>query len=78
MASRATTIKVSPETRDRIRAFGGATHEATILDALDALDAERFWEQAERAAIWRDRHPDEAAAVAADAADWDDAIGRIG
>lgn len=49
----ATTVKVSTETRDRIKAFGGATLEETIVEALDALDQQRFWAQAERAAAWR-------------------------
>ncbi|MFP5489446.1 MAG: hypothetical protein ACLGHQ_14220 [Acidimicrobiia bacterium] len=49
----ATTVKVSTETRDRIKSFGGATLEETIIEALDALDEQRFWAQAERAAAWR-------------------------
>jgi hypothetical protein len=49
----ATTVKVSTETRDRIKSFGGATLEETIVEALDALDEQRFWAQAERAAAWR-------------------------
>jgi hypothetical protein len=52
----ATTIKVSVQTRDRIKARGGATHEATIVEALDALDRaddDEFWAQAEAAAAWR-------------------------
>lgn len=48
-----TTIKVSTDTRDRIRAHGGATYEETIVAALDALEADRFWGQAEAAAAWR-------------------------
>ncbi len=50
---RTTTIKVSVETRDRIRDLGGATHEETIIAGLDALETERFWAQAEAAAAWR-------------------------
>lgn len=46
-------MKVSIETRDRIKSFGGATLEETIVEALDALDEQRFWAQAERAAAWR-------------------------
>jgi hypothetical protein len=46
----ATTVKVSTETRDRIKSFGGATLEETIVAALDALDEQRFWAQAEAAA----------------------------
>ena len=58
----ATTVKVSEATRDRIRSFGGATLEATIVEALDALDEQRFWEQAERAAAaFRALPPDEQA-----------------
>ena len=54
---KSTTIKVLVETRDRIRSLGGETYEATIVDALDALDADRFWAQAEVAAEWRDSLP---------------------
>ena len=46
----ATTVKVSTETRDRIKSFGGATLEDTIIEALDALEEREFWAQAERAA----------------------------
>ena len=52
-----TTVKVSVETRDRLRSFGGATLEATIIEALDALEATRFWAQAETAAAWRRSRP---------------------
>lgn len=55
----ATTVKVSIETRDRLRSFGGATLEATIVEALDALEADRFWAQADAAAAWRRSLPDE-------------------
>ncbi len=48
-----TTIKVSTETRDRIRAYGGETYEATIIAALDAFDVAGFWAEAQRAAEWR-------------------------
>lgn len=48
-----TTVKVTTETRDRIRALGGDTYEDTIVAALDALEADRFWTQAEAAATWR-------------------------
>ena len=70
----ATTIKVSEETRDRIRSFGGSTHEETIIAALDALDADEFWAQADRARAWLDRRPDVRAELDAAAADWDAAI----
>ena len=53
-----TTIKVSVQTRERIRSFGGETHEETIIDALDALEAERFWQQAEEGRSWFDSLPD--------------------
>lgn len=53
-----TTIKVSVATRDRIRSFGGETHEETIIAALDALEAERFWRQAEHGRAWFDSLPD--------------------
>ena len=48
-----TTIKVSTETRDRIKSLGGETYEETILAALDAYEAAGFWAEAERAAAWR-------------------------
>jgi hypothetical protein len=48
-----TTIKLSVATRDRIRALGGETYEDTIVEALEILEAERFWTQAEAAAAWR-------------------------
>lgn len=47
------TVKLSVETRDRLLAYGGETYEATIVEALDALDAERFWTQADEATAWR-------------------------
>jgi hypothetical protein len=50
---KATTVKVSVATRERLRALGGATYEETITEALDALEADRFWAQAEKAATWR-------------------------
>lgn len=49
----ATTVKLSTETRDRIRAMGGATYEETIIEALDVLEEQRFWAQADAAAAWR-------------------------
>lgn len=55
----ATTIKLSVETRERLRAFGGATYEDTVVEALDALDANRFWAEAEAAAAWQARQPDD-------------------
>lgn len=55
----ATTVKVSTETRDRIKAFGRATLEDTIIEALDALEEREFWAQAERAAAWRATLSDE-------------------
>jgi hypothetical protein len=48
-----TTVKLSVETRDRIRALGGDTYEDTIVEALDVLEAARFWAQADAAAAWR-------------------------
>jgi hypothetical protein len=53
-----TTVKLSVETRDRIRALGGDTYEDTIVDALDVLEADRFWAQADAAAAWRRSLPD--------------------
>ena len=48
-----TTIKLSVETRDRIKALGGATYEETIVEALDSLESEEFWAEADRATAWR-------------------------
>lgn len=48
-----TTVKVSTETRDRIRALGDGTLEDTIVEALDALETDRFWAQADAAAAWQ-------------------------
>jgi len=48
-----TTIKLSVETRDRIRALGGDTYEDTIVEALDVLEADRFWAHADAAVAWR-------------------------
>ena len=48
-----TTIKLSVETRDRLKALGGATYEETIVEALDALAADRFWAEADAAGAWR-------------------------
>jgi hypothetical protein len=55
----ATTIKLSVETRDRIKAMGGETYEDTIIEALDALDKQRFWAQADAYVAWRDALPPE-------------------
>ncbi|HEV7722469.1 MAG TPA: hypothetical protein VGO60_14350 [Iamia sp.] len=55
----ATTIKLSVETRDRIKAMGGETYEDTIIEALDALDKQRFWEEADAAMAWRESLPPE-------------------
>ena len=54
-----TTIKLSVETRDRIRDLGGETYEETIIEALDALETDRFWAQAEAAAAWRASLPED-------------------
>lgn len=53
-----TTIKLSTETRDRIKAMGGDTYEDTIIEALAALESAQFWAEAERAAEWRRSQPD--------------------
>ena len=55
---KATTEKLSIETRDRIRALGGDTYEDTIIEALDALEADRFWVQADAAVDWRRSLPE--------------------
>ena len=54
-----TTVKLSVATRDRIRALGGDTYEDTIVEALDVLEAARFWAQADAAAAWRHSLPDD-------------------
>jgi hypothetical protein len=54
-----TTIKLSVATRDRIRELGGETYEETIVEALDALETDRFWAQAEAAAAWRTSLPED-------------------
>lgn len=48
-----TSIKVTTETRDRIRDLGGK-YEDTLTEALDLLEAARFWEQAEEGKRWLD------------------------
>jgi hypothetical protein len=74
-----TTVKLSTETRDRIRALGGATYEETIVAALDALEADRFWAQAEAAVAWRaSLSPEERARRSAAEADVDRAFDGIG
>jgi hypothetical protein len=74
-----TTIKLSVETRDRLRALGGATYEDTIVDALDLLEAERFWAEAEQAAAWqRSLGADERRRRAGAVADVDAAFDGIG
>lgn len=47
-----TTIKLSTDTRDRLRAMGGETYEETIIEALDALEAQQFWAEADAAEAW--------------------------
>lgn len=75
---KATTVKLSTQTRDRIRAFGGDTYEDTIVEALDALEATRFWAQADAATAWRQALPDEERArLAAREADVDRAFDGI-
>lgn len=76
----ATTMQVSEASRDRLRALGraGATLEQTLVEALDALERERFWAAAEAAQARRRAMPaDELAAVTAAEADvqrWLDAL----
>ena len=48
-----TSIKVTTETRDRIKNLGGK-YEETLTEALDLLEAARFWEQAEEGKRWLD------------------------
>jgi hypothetical protein len=54
-----TTIRLSVQTRDRIKAMGGDTYEDTIVEALDSLESAQFWAQAERAAEWRRSQPED-------------------
>lgn len=63
----ATTIKISIATRDRIKAMGGETYEDTIIEALDALDRKRFWDEADAAIRWRESLPPEERARIEDA-----------
>ena len=37
--------------------LGGSTFETTIVEALDVLEADRFWTQAEVAVQWRTSLP---------------------
>ena len=53
-----TTIKVSVATRDRLKSFGRATYEDAISEALDLLDAEQFWAEADAAAAARRALPE--------------------
>jgi predicted transcriptional regulator len=49
----ATTIKVSSQTRDRVKALGLARHksaDAVIQEALDELDRRLFWDEFDAAA----------------------------
>ena len=48
-----TSIKVTTDTRDRIKDLGGK-YEDTLTEALDLLEAARFWEQAEAGKRWLD------------------------
>lgn len=54
-----TTVKLTVATRERIRALGGDTYEDTIVEALDLLEAARFWAQADAALAWRNALSDE-------------------
>jgi len=49
-----TTIKLSVHTRDRLKSFGGATYEDTVVAALDALEATQFWSQVDAAVRCRE------------------------
>jgi hypothetical protein len=76
----ATSMQVSEASRDRLRALGrpGATLEDTLIEALDALEREQFWAEADAAeARRRAMSADELAAVGAAEADaqrWLDAL----
>ena len=51
----ATTMQLSEASRDRLRTLGrpGATLEETLVEALDALEREQFWAEAEAADVRR-------------------------
>ncbi len=67
------------KTRERIRALGGDTYEETIIQALELLEAERYWAQADDAAAWRPSLADQdRARLAASEADVDVAFDGIG
>ncbi len=73
-----TTIKVSVETRDRLKEYGGDTYEDTILEALELLDERDFWAQADKALAWRRSLPPERRAeIEAREAELDAALDRI-
>jgi hypothetical protein len=75
---KSTTVKVSIETRERIRALGGETCDETINEALDALEAERFWSQVDAAVARRNALSDaERAAYDARIAEIDAAFSGI-
>lgn len=46
-----TSIKVTNETRARMKDLGGK-YEGTLTEALDLLEGARFWEQAEAGKQW--------------------------
>jgi hypothetical protein len=74
-----TTVKVSVQTRDRIRALGGETYEDTIVEALDALEADRFWSQAAAPVAWRNSLSAEVRArLTSSEAEVDDAFKGVG
>ena len=74
-----TTVKVSVQTRERLRALGGETYEQTIVEALDALEADRFWAQADAAAAaQRACTDDQRAELAALEAEVDAAFDGVG
>jgi hypothetical protein len=63
-----TSMKLSTETRDRVRALAADpddTLEDVVNEALDALESQRFWARAEAAAARR------AAAPPAERAAWE-------
>jgi hypothetical protein len=76
----ATTMQLSETSRDRLRSLGrpGATLEETLLEALDALEREQFWAEAEAATARRgSMSPAERETLAAaenDAQRWLDAL----
>jgi hypothetical protein len=59
-------LKLSVETRHRIRALGGDTFEDASVAALDALEVIPFWAQVDAAVRWKASLSDEQRRLLAD------------